>query len=295
MSGLLTTLGSAAPAWVLAAAVCFALALLCSAAAWSVGLRACGGDAPFHQVAARYAVGSLVNALAPAQLGGAARIGLLSRTLPGGDRVLRTGGVALVLALARAAALALLVVTAAAAGRIPVWPAPVLALVAVAAFLAARRTGPYLGRRLRSGLELFGSARPCGRASAWIAGSLAVRVAAAWAVATAFGVSQPVSVAIVLLWAVAVAGIVPLTPGNLGVGAGAATVALHGIGVGVGTALAIGVAFQAAETLAGVTLGVAGAAVMSAPGTRARRLAAAAALAGVLVAATLGIAAVDLD
>jgi uncharacterized membrane protein YbhN (UPF0104 family) len=294
MSGLLTTLGSAAPEWILAAALCFALALLCSAVAWSIGLRACGGRAPFHQVAGRYAIGSLVNALAPAQLGGAARIGLLSRTLPDGDRVLRAGGVGSVLALARAAALALVVLTAAATGRIPIWPAPVLALVAVGVFVGARRAGPHLGRRLRSGLEVFGSARSCGRASGWIAGSFAVRLAGAWAVANAFGVSQSLAVAIVLLWAVAVAGIVPLTPGNLGVGAGAATVALHGIGVEVGTALAIGVAFQAVETLAGVTLGVVGAAVVAAPGTRTRRLAVAAAVAGVLAAATLGAAAVDL-
>jgi uncharacterized membrane protein YbhN (UPF0104 family) len=294
MGGLLTTLGSAAPSWILAGGLCFVVSLLCSAAGWSVGLRACGGRAPFHQVAGRFATGSLVNALAPAQLGGAVRIALLSRTLTGEDRVLRAGGVSVVLGLARAAALAMLVVTAAAAGRIPVWPAPLLGLVAAGAFVAARRGGPHLGRRLRSGLGVFGRARSCGTASVWIAGSFAARLAGAVTVANAFGVSRPLSVAIVLVWAVAVAGIVPLTPGNLGVGAGAASVALHGLGVEMGTALAIGVAFQALETLAGVTLGVAGAAVIAAPGTRTRRLATAAAVVGVLAAATLGAAVVDL-
>ena len=66
-------------------------------------------------------------------------------------------------------------------------------------------------------------------------------------------------------------------------------------GRGFDVALALGITFQAIETCAGVMLGVAGTAVVSTPGTRLRRwsfaLAGAAAL---LVAASVGIASVDL-
>jgi uncharacterized membrane protein YbhN (UPF0104 family) len=294
MSGVLTTLAGAAPVWVIAAVTLFALALVASAAAWTIGLRACGGKAPFHQVASRYAVGSLVNAVAPAHLGSAVRIGLLARTLPGRDRLLRVGGVEVALAAARLVALALLVVAAAAIGRLPAWPAPVLGVVGVTAFVVARRGGGRVHGRLRSAVEVFGSLGACARAWSWIAASFAGRLAAACAVAAAFGVSRPLSAGILLLWAIAVAGVVPVTPGNFGVGAGAAGVALHTIGIDVHTALAVGLAFQAAETLAGVTLGIAGAAVVSTPGTRARRLALVGAAAAMLAALLVGVVAVDL-
>src|SRR5919204_663826 len=83
---------------------------------------------------------------------------------------------------------------------------------------------------------------------AWIGCSIAVRLVAASFVAVALGVSRPVSVALVLLAAFAVSGVVPLTPGNFGAGPGAAPLALHGAGVSVGSSLALGLAFQAAET-----------------------------------------------
>jgi hypothetical protein len=66
--------------------------------------------------------------------------------------------------------------------------------------------------------------------------------------------------------------------------------------VGLGAALALGFAFQAVETFVGVTLGLGGAAILAAPGTRTRRwstAAAAAAAGAVLVAAALGVASID--
>jgi hypothetical protein len=111
----------------------------------------------------------------------------------------------------------------------------------------------------------------------------------------ALGVPRPVWVAVVLLASLALAGAFPLTPGNFGTGAGAATLALYGTGVDVASSLALALAFQAVETAVGMTLGLAGAAVLAAPGTRARRWSfAAAGAAAVLMAATLGIASVDL-
>ena len=59
--------------------------------------------------------------------------------------------------------------------------------------------------------------------------------------------------------------------------------------------LALGVAFQAVETFAGLTLGLGGVAVLAAPGTPARKWSLAAAGAGaVLVAAAVGFTSTDL-
>ena len=122
---------------------------------------------------------------------------------------------------------------------------------------ACSRFSARSGARRVRGAALFG----------WIALSCVARIAAAVAIAMALGVPHPIWVAVVLLAAMALAGLLPLTPGNFGAGAGAATLALHGTGVGLGVSLALGVAFQAVETFAGVTLGLAGAAVLAAPGT----------------------------
>jgi len=263
-----------------------------------VGLRACGGTTGFTQISARYTIGSLVNSLAPAHLGGAVRLGLLSRTLPGDDRLWRAGGIAASVAAARTLALAALIVPAAAVGRIPVWPAPLLVLgVGVVLFLATRFSARTAGR-LGSLLQIFRSMGRSPREGAalfgWTACSCVARVAAAVAIAMALGVPHPVWVAVVLLAAMALSGLFPLTPGNFGAGAGAATLALHGTGVGLGVALALGFAFQAVETFVGVTLGLGGAAVLAAPGTRTRRLSmAAVATAAVLVATVVGFVSID--
>ena len=297
--GAMHVLRDARPGWVLLAAVLCGGALLASAAAWNVGLRACGGRAPYQDAAARYAVGSLVNAVAPAHLGGAVRVGLMSQTLRGPDPLWRAGGVGAAVGVARGVSLALLVFAAAALGRIPVWPAPALAVAVAAAFLLGSRASRRCDGRLGSLLCVFGQLgrREGGglRLLGWIFCSAAARIAAAGAAAAALGIGRPLWVGVVLLGAVALAGLLPLTPGNLGAGAGAATIALHGVGVDVGAALALGLGFQAIETCASVTLGLLGTATLAAPGTPARRLALAGGLAAAaVVAGTLGIAAVDI-
>jgi uncharacterized membrane protein YbhN (UPF0104 family) len=152
--------------------------------------------------------------------------------------------------------------------------------------------------RIGSLLQVFRSMTRSRREGAailgWTACACVARVVAAVALALALGIPQPVWVAIVLVAAMALAGLLPLTPGNFGAGAGAATLALHGTGVGLGVALALGVAFQAVETFTGVTVGLGGAAVLAAPGTRARRWSmAASGAAAVLVATMLGMASID--
>jgi hypothetical protein len=88
---------------------------------------------------------------------------------------------------------------------------------------------------------------------------MGTRVAAATCVAVALGVPAPFEIALVAIPAFALAGILPLTPGNVGVGSGAVALALHAGGVDATTALSFGIAFQALETAVNVTAGGAGA------------------------------------
>jgi uncharacterized membrane protein YbhN (UPF0104 family) len=285
------TIGRLQPGWLLLAGLGFGTSLVCSARAWHAGLRACGGRAATTDVTARYAVGSLVNSFTPAHAGGALRIGLLARTLDGGDAVLRTCGVGAAVGAARALGTAVLVVAAAAGGRLPLWPAPIVAAGVVATVVVSSR----LRGRLAVPLAVFRSRSARLDVGRWIALSFAARLGGAIAVAASLGIPRAVAVALVLLAAMALAGVVPVTPGNIGAGAGAAALALHGTGMGSAVALALGMTFQAVETCTAILLGLAGSALLAAPGTRMRRWSlAAVAVGAIAVAATVGVVSVDL-
>lgn len=293
------SLSDARPSWLLVAAGAFAVGLFCSAAAWSCGLRACGSEAAYSDVCARYSVGSLVNAVAPASLGGVVRLALLSQTLRGEERVWRAGGIGGAVAAARALSLSVLIVVAAAWAQVPLWPAPVLAAVVVSVVFVCMRLSRRVSGHVRSLLQVFRSFRCSYRAGttllAWVVLAAVARVAAGAAMAVSLGVQRPIFVALVLVTAVSLSGVLPLTPGNFGTGAGAVALALHGTGVAVGPALAVGVAFQAVETFTGMTLGLAGVASLASPASRVRRLSLAAALVGaVAVSVGLGVISTDL-
>ena len=295
----LASLADARPGWLLVAACAFAVGILCSAAAWYRGLRACGSEAGYPDICARYAVGSLVNAVAPAGLGGVVRLGLLSQTLRGEERVWRAGGIGGAVAAARALALSAFVVVAAAWAEIPLWPAPVLAAVVLSVVFVCMRLSRRVSGHVRSLLQVFCTFRSSYRAGttlfAWVLVAAVARIAAAAAMAVSLGVERPIFVAVVLVTAVSLSGMLPLTPGNFGTGAGAVALALHGTGVPVGPALAVGVAFQAVETFTGMTLGLAGVASLASPDSRVRRLSMAAALVGaVAVSVGLGVISTDL-
>jgi uncharacterized membrane protein YbhN (UPF0104 family) len=291
----LGTLRTVQPGWLLLAGLGFGMSLVCSARAWHAGLQACGSESTAADVAARYAVGSLTNSFAPAHVGGAVRVGLLSRTLRGGDAVLRTCGVAAAVGAARAVALAALVVLAAPLGRVPVWPAPIVLAVVGTVVAVAVRLSPRVAGRFGAALEIFRRPRTGFELGRWVAYSFAARLAAAVAIVGSFGIPHALTVSVVLLAAIALAALLPLTPGNFGAGAGAATLALHGTGVNTGVALALGMTFQAVETCTAILLGLGGLALLASPGTRLRRWSlAAAAVGAIAVAAMVGVASVDL-
>lgn len=260
----LSGLRSAQPLWLWVAAAAFVGALIVAAGAWRSALASCGAQLGLQEACARYGLGSLVNSLAPARLGDAVRIALFSRALENRERLWTTGGAFGAIGAARALSLGVLVVSASASGAMPLWPLLALgALVATAVLLAlvARRRSPH--RRVAHLLDAFRAlgrspmcaARLCG----WVGLATVARVAGATAVAAALGVRAPLDAALIIVPALDLAGLLPLTPGNIGITSGAVAMALQSRGVGLTTALSSGIALNAVETAAGLAFGLASA------------------------------------
>src|SRR5262245_32910305 len=236
------------------AGTCYAAAVVCCAGGWCALLPA---SVRLHDAVARYGVGSLANTLLPGRAGDAVRIGLFGRVVPGG--VLAVAGSVAAFGAVRWLAIVPLGIVGAlessvsavalAGGAVALVPLPLV-------WLLARRGS----RRARAVLEPLSSAD---RGSylvlvAWVAGTVGARIAAAATVASAFGVPHPLVAALLVVPALELAGVIPLTPANIGVAGGAAALAFHAQGMPVGGALAAGMALHAAETGAGIVVGAIG-------------------------------------
>jgi uncharacterized membrane protein YbhN (UPF0104 family) len=263
------------PAWLWLAAVSFATALAASGCAWRSALSRCGGELTRADASARYGVGSLVNAFVPAKVGSAVRFALFSRVLHGEGRLWTTGGVCASIGAARSIWLALLLAFGAASGVLPVWPLGLLALavaVAVGVAYVARDRSP--SARVAHVLDAFRALGRSPRAAAqlvgWIGLATAARIGAATAIAAAFGVEQPLLAALLVVPALDLAGILPLTPGNIGVASAAVAFALHAHGAAADTAISAGIAFSAVETVTSLAFGTGSALYLvgAAPGAR---------------------------
>jgi uncharacterized membrane protein YbhN (UPF0104 family) len=102
------------------------------------------------------------------------------------------------------------------------------------------------------------SPRALGAVLGWSLLAQAARFFAAAAVAAALSVPHPLLAAVVIVPTLQLATILPLTPGSLGIATGAVALALETRGVGIAQALATGLAYHAAETIVGVSVGLAG-------------------------------------
>jgi uncharacterized membrane protein YbhN (UPF0104 family) len=252
----------AKPVWLWAAAAAFLVSLFASAAAWRTVFHLCGARLSHLDAGARYSLGSLVNGVSPARVGEAVRLTLFGRALPGEDRALRTGGALGVILAGRAIVFALVLVCAAALGAVPLWPVVGLAafgcLAGAVAYAVRNRTPQSHVAHLVDAFRELGRSPGGGvRIVAWIAASTVARFVGAAAVAAALGVPSPVSAALIILPALQVAGLIPLS-GNVGITSGAVTVALQARGIGLSQALTTGLAFHAVETAAGLAGGLAG-------------------------------------
>jgi uncharacterized membrane protein YbhN (UPF0104 family) len=253
----LGTLDSADPKWLWLAGLGFVVSVLSAAGSWRCAIGICGGRIGLTDAAARFGAGSLVNTFVPARAGDVLRIALFSRALPNEGRLWTTGGAFAALAAARALVLGALVTGGALAGVIPAWPLLVaLALVGVgiAAALVARKSAAHLLDAFR---ELGRDRRAAGRLVGWAALSTAGRLTAATSVCAALGIRQPVAAAVVILLALDVASLVPITPGNIGVTSATIAAALQAQGTSFTHGLAAGIAFHAVEIAVGLTYGLA--------------------------------------
>jgi uncharacterized membrane protein YbhN (UPF0104 family) len=272
-----STLSGAHPVWLWASGGSFALALLCSACAWRSALSLCGGRIGRLEAGACYGVGALVNSFLPGHVGGAVRVALFSRGLARKERLWVASGIPAAVGATRALLLAVLVLAAAGAGVLPVWTALALGGAGFAVFVACtwvakRRPGAHRFARV---LDVF---RAVGRSPAaalpgvgWVAAALGARVLAVATVAAGLGVRTPIGAALVIVPALAVAAFVTLTPAGIGVTSGAVALVLHARGADITSAFAAGIALNAVETAAGLTLGIASALLLAFPSAAARR------------------------
>jgi len=260
---MLTALRGADPAELLLAGCCFAASLACAAASWRTllcrGLR-------LSDAFARYGTGSLVNALVPARAGDAVRLALFARVAPGG--ALAAGGAAAAVGTIRWLAVVPLAIAGTAAAGIALPPLAVAAagvavLPLAAAWVLARRGS----RRARALLEPLreSDARSLATVAALVTATLAARLAAVSLAGAALGVHGPLTAALLVVPALELAGVVPLTPANLGVAGGAAALALRAHGTPMHAALAAGLALHAVETATGIAVGALAALRLASP------------------------------
>jgi uncharacterized membrane protein YbhN (UPF0104 family) len=201
-----------------------------------------------------------VNALAPARIGTAVRFALFARVLPNEGRLWTLGGVATSLGAVRAFWMAVVLGLASLSGALPQWPIALLLLGALAAGVVAwRARDSQPGSRWAHALDVFRVLGRCPRAAARIVGlvglAMALRVGAAAGIAAAFGVEQPLVAAVLVVPALDLAGILPLTPGNIGVASAAVAFALTAHGAAGDVAVSAGIAFGVVETLTTLALG----------------------------------------
>ena len=250
------------------AGIGFAGTSLCGALAWRAALRASGSPLTVFDATTRYAVGCGVNAIAPAHVGSALRVALFGRVTKGGCWTV--SGAAAAVGVTRIVWLGVADHDRQRRGRAP-------ALAALRHRRDRRRRGRArvmsrrvaLPRRIEQLLAAFrslaASPRDLGIVSGWALVGAATKVAAAAAVVGAFGIDHPLRAALVLVPAVELAAVLPITPGNVGLASAAVALALGSQGVDSKTALSAGIAFGAVELLTGMVIGAAGALSLRAP------------------------------
>ena len=253
----LDTLGRADPRWLWIAGAAFTLSLVGSAGCWRSAIGLCGGKTSLADATARYGAGSLVNTFVPARAGDAVRLALFARLVPGEGRLWTTGGAFLTVAIVRAAVLGGIVIAGAVAGVVPLWPLLVAAaLVAAGAVLAVRARNSH--SHLLDAFRALGEHPAAAfRLAGWVAFSVAGRFAGATAISAAVGIHRPLVAALLILPALDVSGLIPLTPGNIGIASAAIAIAFRAHGVSFNSGLAAGITLQALETAVGLTVGTA--------------------------------------
>jgi uncharacterized membrane protein YbhN (UPF0104 family) len=297
LTGSVALIQNANLAYLWLAAVAFLGSLVASAGAWRTTLGGCGSRVGRIDACASYGVGSLLNSFLPARLGDAARVTLFARTLPAGDGVLLvSAGAFAAIEVAHVAVQAMLVAVASAVYGLPLVPVAAAAgaaagLIALAVLLRGRLERWRIRRLFEGADALLRDRRRGARVVGWQLAATGCRIAAAAAVAASVGVHSPLTVALIVTAALDLAGLLPFTPGNVGVTSAAVALALERAGVDPTAAIAAGLVLYAVQTLVGVTYGLASTALVAceaAPAPTRRRLRFALAGAALCAAAASG-------
>jgi uncharacterized membrane protein YbhN (UPF0104 family) len=266
--------------WIVAGASATVIQILMFGIAWRTGLRAAGvGDVALRHVISATWIGRAGNAVLPAKMGEVARVVVIRRHLSAEDgSVPRLAGT--LIAQRILGAIATVIIVALVALTMPL-PVPVADMAAVGAALGAAvvlaitlrgrirlgsRIETVLPRRMRgwigSMIDGTGILRLRGPAVASVGMHLVACIAQLTTVACllrAFDVAAPASAPLVVVAMVALAGLLPTSPGGIGV-AQAAIVAPLGATYGVTADRALGFALglQATVLLVAVAGGLLG-------------------------------------
>jgi uncharacterized membrane protein YbhN (UPF0104 family) len=240
-------LPSARPVPLALCAAALLASLASSAGAWRSAIAAAGATVGRREAWGCYGLGSLGNAVLPAQLGEAVRVGLFASRLPEPGRTRLSARALAVVSALRLCVTAVVLTAAAVAGLLPLWAAAAPAGVTLALAAAARA----LDRRLA--WPVVG----------WLALGTLSRLAAIAFVLAAFGVPAPLGPTLVSFTALGAAGSLPFAPGSTGVAGAAMALAIRHDGVDAGTAAAAAIAFHVLETLASCAFGATGALALS--------------------------------
>lgn len=279
-AGLAATFRDVRWGWVAAGACASAIQILMFGIAWRSGLRAGGmGDVPLRHVIGATWIGKAGNAVLPARMGEVARVMVIRRHLHRERGTIpQIAGTLIAQRILNTLATLIVVVLVAVTMPLPV-PVPDLrylgaatatALLGAVLLRGRVRIGPRLTRlvpgRLRGILASIvsgaGIMRLRGPALASIGMHLVAVVAQLTTVACllhAFGVATPASAPLVVLAMVTLAGVLPTSPGGIGVAQAAIVVPLGSTyGISANVALAFALGLQATILLVAVAGGLAG-------------------------------------
>jgi glycosyltransferase 2 family protein len=262
--------------WVVAAIVLNLLSAVTRALAWQVVINQAlpGRHPPFHRTFSAFGVGLLANAVLPGRLGEFARVGVLSRRMPGEEGATATllGTVFAHRVFDFVPAIVLIAFTLRTA-RIPHWA--ITSLLVVAGLGVVLFGFAIAGARMRH-TKLTDDAGAVRRVIAmgrrglgvmrnpWAA-LLAItlqtigwvwQLAAVYVAMRAFDIHEPIPAAALVLVLMNVATIFPLWPGNVGILQAAVALPLVAYGVPYARGFAFGIGLQVIEMSVGVGVGL---------------------------------------
>ncbi len=271
-AGALSSLTRMSP-WLLGvASVLHVAKMTAEARAWHgiVGPSHAGAPIPFRTTLGAFLGAIGANALLPARVGEAFRLGIVRRYATGAS-LAAMGGTVVLETLLELGFAALVIGTVLGAGRSvgmlgnpagtvathPVVPAAAGALLVAAAVLCValrRRIAPVL-RELARGFAVLRHPHALGRVIGWKVLAWTLRIGMVATFLLAFGLPATFWTVALVLAAQNAAALLPLTPGNAGTQQAALVVALAGT-ASAPSALGFGIGMQAATLVADLVLGV---------------------------------------